>query len=144
MQENWLQNRIDVMSDCDRDCQKFGSGMTLVSLLNWIALMIIWVNSILMFAGTWRPMARIASVYCTPFACIFQLVILIISGAILFRPYAMLCGHSLEKTYGADVMWYMSDDYMTVVSLWATQWFWMFAFLCFGGYYGARRVPKVY
>ena len=51
MAEKVLQNSIDIMKDCDWDCQKFGSGLTLVALLNYIAYLIIWINSIIFFTS---------------------------------------------------------------------------------------------
>ena len=70
MAEKVLQNSIDIMKDCDWDCQKFGSGLTLVALLNYIAYLIIWINSIIFFTGSWRWVERVTSVYCAHVACV--------------------------------------------------------------------------
>ena len=114
------------------DCQAKGSQMTLVAILNSTALALICVNALCMFAGTWRASSRIFSVYCTFFSCLFQFAILVTSGVLLFTPYARMCGYSLTKTFSDSFMWTMRDDYSTVVTLWATQFIWMFVFVCFG------------
>lgn len=67
--ENYLQNRIDVRRDCDKDCQKFGSGLTVACVLNYVSTLIIFLNSIIFFTGAWRPMGRVISVYCSVGAC---------------------------------------------------------------------------
>ena len=51
--ENYLQNRIDVRRDCDKDCQKFGSGLTVACVLNYVSTLIIFLNSIIFFTGAW-------------------------------------------------------------------------------------------
>ena len=87
--KNWLKAYVDMVEDCDPECQAKGSQMTLVGLLNSIALGFICINAFCMFAGTWRHRARIFSVYCTFFSCLFQFAVLVTSGVFLFTPFAM-------------------------------------------------------
>ena len=130
--KNWLKAYVDMVEDCDPECQAKGSQMTLVGLLNSIALGFICINAFCMFAGTWRHRARIFSVYCTFFSCLFQFAVLVTSGVFLFTPFAMFCAGSLVQTAGKGIQWTMADDYATTVTLWATQFIWMFVFLFIG------------
>ena len=127
--KNWLKAYVDMVEDCDPECQAKGSQMTLVGLLNSIALGFICINAFCMFAGTWRHRARIFSVYCTFFSCLFQFAVLVTSGVFLFTPFAKLCASS---TVWTAYQWTMGDDYATTVTLWATQFIWMFVFLFIG------------
>lgn len=127
-----MEAYLELVADCDADCQQRGSQMSLVAILNSTALGIICINALLMLAGTWRHRSRIVSVYCTFFACLFQFCIIVASGVMLFSPYAMFCGSSMVPTAGSGVMWTMADDYSTIVTLWITQIVWMFIFLCIG------------
>ena len=124
-----LKTHIELMEDCDQDCQKFGSGMSVVAAINQISLAFILLNFLCMFIGTWRWRARVFSTYCTYISCVTQFIILIVSGTMLFTPYAMMCSTSLTKTAGEKVSWHSADDFYMLVWLWATQWIWMFVFV---------------
>ena len=127
-----LKNYITIMEDCDMDCQKFGGGLSVVAAINQISLAFILLNFLCMFIGTWRYRARVFSTYCTYVSCFVQFLILIVSGTMLFTPYAMTCSTSLKKTLGADISWHIADDWYALTVLWATQWIWMFVFVCAG------------
>lgn len=139
--QDLLQDRIDIRNDCDKDCQKMGSGMTLCAILLSVAMGLIQLNAIIMFAGTWRPMDRIISTYCFPVCGIIQFVMLIVCSVYLFKPYARMCARSLYPTWGENVQWYMSDDYFVMTFSYITQWIWMFVFCCIGTC-GMCRVEK--
>jgi hypothetical protein len=126
-----LKDIQELIDDCDLDCQSKGSQMTLIAGLNSLSLFFIMIQALLMFIGTWRKYVRIFQVYCNIFTCVFQLVILIVSGALLFTKYAAFCGKSVIRTAGW-VQWTMKDDYDMTIMLWATQFIWMFIFFCCG------------
>jgi len=127
-----LRQYIELMEGCDIDCQKTGSGLTIVAILNATSLGFIGLNALFMFIGTWRYRFRVCSVYCTIFSCMFQFAILITSATFLFNKYSTtLCMRSLAPTAGG-LMWTMADDYATNVSLWFSQFFLMFGFLICG------------
>jgi hypothetical protein len=125
-----LKTHIELIEDCDMDCQKFGSGLSVVAAINQISLAFILLNFLCMFIGTWRYRARIFSTYCTYVSCFVQFIILIVSGTMLFTPYSMMCATSLEKTMGNTISWHVADDWYSMTVLWATQWVWMFVFVC--------------
>ena len=127
---NVLKGHIELIEDCDMDCQKFGSGLSVVAAINQISLGFIVLNFLCMFIGTWRWRARVFSTYCTYVSCFVQFIILIVSATMLFTPYTMMCATSLEKTMGDGISWHIADDWYAIVVLWATQWVWMFVFVC--------------
>ena len=127
------------MADCDIDCQAKGSQLTLVASLNEASLALIVFNALLGIWGGWSAIGRVSQTYCTFLACTFQLAILIVCATMLFTPYAKMCYTSLYPTAGEENgLWTMHDDYMTVVTLWGTQFVWVFVFL-FIGLCGAVR-----
>lgn len=106
-----LKTRIEVLKDCDIDCQKSGSGMAWVALLNQIVLGLIGLNALFMFIGVWRSNFRVCSVYCTMAMCVIQLVVLILSAVMLFSSYTMaFCATSLTPV-APGLPWTMADDY---------------------------------
>lgn len=125
-----LKTHIELIEDCDMDCQKFGSGLSVVAAINQISLGFILLNFLCMFIGTWRWRARVFSTYCTYVSCFVQFIILIVSGTMLFTPYSSMCATSLVKTMGSSISWHVADDWYAVTMLWATQWVWMFVFVC--------------
>ena len=128
-----LKLTIDIVDDCDIDCQARGSQLTLVAILNTAALAFVFVNNgICLALGACFATSRMIATYCNFFGCMFHMVILIVSGTFLFTPYAQMCGNSMVKTAGKDLMWTMSDDYSTVVFLWATSFPLLFIFFCIG------------
>ena len=129
--KSYLVDTIALMEDCDIDCQQKGSQMTLVAILNQVSFAIIALNAVIMFLGTWMYRARVMSVYCTFFACLFQFAIIVTSGVILCSPYAIVCARSMQDTAG-DLMWTMRDDYGAMFSLWIISIIAMFPFVCCG------------
>jgi len=127
-----LKAKIELYEDCDLDCQKRGSGMTIVAILNQTVLGLIGLNALFMFIGTWRYRWRACSVYCTIAMCMFQFIVLIVSATMLFSKYTMtLCATSLTST-APDFMWSMADDVNINVQLWGAQLILMFCFVCCG------------
>ena len=90
-----LKTHIELIEDCDMDCQKFGSGLSVTAAINQVSLAFILLNFLCMFIGTWRWRARVFSTYCTYVSCFVQFIILIVSGTMLFTPYSMMCASSL-------------------------------------------------
>lgn len=136
----WLKRlRLEVADTCDIDCMARGSGMTAVAVLNTISLGIIALNAAIMMMGANNKGSRVCSVMLTLPACAFQFIVLMTSAAMLFSPFARLCGYSTTRTGNYPVMslvagdnWMMMDDYWTMVSLWAAQLVLMFVFCCCG------------
>lgn len=91
---NRLEAHIRIMEDCDQDCQKFGSGLSVVAGMNQISLGFICLNMLCSFIGAWRWRARVFSTYCTYFSCVFQFLIMIVSGVFLYTDYAVMCSTS--------------------------------------------------
>ena len=130
--KNVLEGMIEVYEDCDIDCQKMGSGMTVVAMVNQAVLGLIGLNALFMFIGTWRYRFRVCSVYCTLCMCMVQFIVLIISATMLFSKYTLvMCSTSLTPT-APDMMWTMADDYFVHTYLWGAQIIMMFVFVCFG------------
>ena len=59
----------DLAEDCDMDCQRRGTQLTVVAILMSTAYGIIAVNALLMLAGTWVVYARVISIFCSMAAC---------------------------------------------------------------------------
>ena len=127
-----LTDAIDLMEDCDIDCQATGSNLTLIAGLMGLAYGLVALNALFMFIGTWRYRARVCSVYCTMVTCLIQFIVLCVSGALLFTPYNAICARSMQLTMGGIEMWTMADDFYTTFSLWIISFFAMFAFACCG------------
>lgn len=123
---------IDLFEDCDVDCQATGSQLTLAAGLMGLSYGIVALNALFMFCGAWRYRWRVCSVYCTLFACMFQFIIAIVVGALLFTKYNAVCGRSMVKTWGGEMNWTMADDFYTTFSLWIATFVLMFVFCCFG------------
>lgn len=136
-----MKDVTEIIDDCDIDCQAKGSQLSVVHLLNSLALFFIQIQAILMFIGTWRSTARICQVYCNFFTCLFQFAVIITSMALLFSKYSAFCGKSVIRTAGDSLLWTMKDDYDMAVGLVLTQIIWMFAFF-FCGLCSADRSPQ--
>ena len=129
---DFLSDYIDLFEDCDVDCQARGSQLTAIAGLLASVYGLVCLNAIFMFIGTWRPGARICSVYCTFAVCLFQFIVLIVAGAMLFTKYNAICSRSVTETMGEGNLWTMADDFYTTISLWAISFITMFCFLCCG------------
>jgi len=128
---DFLTEYLDMVDDCDIDCQKNGSQMTLLASLNATAFGFIAFNALLMFIGTWISKARFASVICTFFSALFQFCIIVVTGVILCSKYNMICARSMVNTF-EGMQWTMRDDFMVVWSLWIASIILMIPFLCMG------------
>ncbi len=129
---DYLEAVIDMADDCDIDCQAKGSQMTAFATLMGTLFGLIGLNSLFMFIGTWRYRWRICSVYCTLCMCVVQLAILAAAASLLFTKYNAVCARSMHWTFGADMPWYMADDFYWSFSIWVSGWFSMFFFCCCG------------
>jgi len=127
-----LKDYIDLMEDCDVDCQARGSQLTGIAGLLAMVYGLVYLNAIFMFIGTWRYRWRICSLYCTFCVCLVQFVVLILTGAMMFTKYNMICGRSLTETAGKGNMWSMADDFYMTFSCWVTSFITMFCFVCCG------------
>jgi len=151
MMKQSLDTLLD-LADCDIDCQAKGSRLTLVAALNEASLTLLVINGLLGIWGGWSAIGRISQTYCTLLAFFFQLAILIACGTMLFTPYATTCYRSLMPTVSTcyrslmptvspTELWTMHDDYVMVVTLWSTQFIWVFIFAVIG-LCGAVRSEK--
>ena len=86
------------------------------------------------FIGAWRWRARVFSTYCTYCACVFQFLIMIVSGIFLYTDYAVMCASSTVKVAGSGPTadWMMADDYAGMTGIWGTQFILIFFFLFVG------------
>lgn len=73
--KDMLDNWVDLIDDCDIDCQKNGSQMTVMALMMSIVYGLIGLNAIFAFAGTWSYGFRVCSTYCTLCMCMVQLAV---------------------------------------------------------------------
>ena len=119
------------MDDCDIDCQRAGTQLTLIATLMGVAYGIVGLNALFMFIGTWRYRWRICSIYCTFFACFFQFFILCVVGALLFTKTNAICARSLFNT-ATGMPWTMADDFYVTFVIWIASFIWMFVFVCCG------------
>ena len=140
MMKQSLDTLLD-LADCDIDCQAKGSRLTLVATLNEASLALLVINGLLGIWGGWSAIGRISQTYCTLLAFFFQLAILIACGTMLFTPYAITCSRSLMPTVSPTELWTMHDDYVMVLTLWGTQFIWVFIFAVIG-LCGAVRSEK--
>jgi len=129
---NLLKDYIEMVEDCDIDCQKGGSQLTLIGSLMSTNYGIVCINAIFMFVGTWRYRFRFCSIICTLVTCVCQLVLSAVAGALLFTKYNAVCARSMVKTYGNNMIWTMADDFYVTFSLWLVSFFAMFFFCCCG------------
>ena len=127
-----LTDYIDLIEDCDIDCQAAGSNLTLIAGLMGLSYGLVGLNAIFTFIGTWRYRWRFCSVICTLATCMCQLILSIVVGALLFTKYNAICGRSMVKTYGENMIWTMADDFYMTFSLWVISFFAMFFFCCCG------------
>ena len=127
-----LKDYIDLMEDCDVDCQARGSQLTTIAGLMGAIYGLVALNAVFMFIGTWRYRWRICSIYCTFGVCLFQFAALIAAGAMMFTKYNAICGRSMTETMGEGNMWTMADDFYMTFSLWIISFITMFCFVCCG------------
>lgn len=126
-----LKDQIAIYEDCDIDCQKAGSQMSIIATLMSTALGLIWLNALFMFIGAWRYRWRVCSIYCTLFSCVFQFAIQITVGVLMMTDYNKVCAKSLYPVAG-DWQWYMADDFYMTFQIWVSCFIWMFIFCCCG------------
>lgn len=80
-----LEDYVELVEDCDIDCQRTGSGLSIVSVMNGTVLGLIGLNALFMFLGIWMKKFRIMSIYCNFFTCMAHLAILIASATFIFN-----------------------------------------------------------
>ena len=127
-----LTDYIDLIEDCDVECQKKGSQLTGIASLMGFIYGIVGLNALFMFIGTWRPNWRVCSAYCTLATCVCQLIVLIIVATMLMTPYNAICARSLYPSWGPSLPYYMTDDFNMTFTLWIASIFTMFIFCCIG------------
>lgn len=132
-----------MFEECDLECQQKGSQFTTISIMQMSCLSLIFLNGLVGIWGGWSPAARIAQTYVSFIAFLFQLAVFVTCATMLFTPYAKICARSLTPTSAKDTFWTMHDDYYMVFGLWASQLFWMFAFLVIGLCGAYSSAPKV-
>lgn len=128
---DFLRDFIEMREDCDIDCQKNGSQLTLIATLMGAAYGLIGLNALFMFIGVWRYELRVCSIYCTFCACVTQLALMIAVGALLFTKYNKVCARSMVET-APPMMWHMADDFFMTTFCWGTSFVTLFAFLACG------------
>ena len=126
-----MKSYIKLVEDCDMDCQKLGSGYSVIAGINQISMAFILLNFLCMFIGAWRYRWRVCSVYCTLVACLCQLILSIVSATMLFTKYNNVCGRSLTNTF-EGFRWTMNDDIMMTLNLWIASLVLMLPFVCCG------------
>ncbi len=126
-----MEAKIELMEDCDIDCQKRGSQLTLIATLMGAAYGCIGLNALFMFCGAWWFYLRMCSMICTMVACLFQFAILITTGVLMMTKYNNVCMRSLTPTV-EGFRWTMADDFYVTFSLWVISFFAMFIFVCCG------------
>lgn len=132
LQKDGFQDYVDLVEDCDIDCQHRGSGITIVANLNGLALGLICLNAIITFFGVWMSMFRVCSTYFNFLTCMFQTIVLIFSATCLFNQYSIArCSRSMTLT-SEGRLYTMADDYFINVMCWIIQIPCVFFFLCCG------------
>jgi hypothetical protein len=126
-----MQAKVDLLEDCDLECQAKGTQLTVIAGIMAAAYGLIALNAVFMFVGAWFSWARICSVYFTLFACVFQFGVMVATGAMLFTKYNNLCARSLFRSF-EPFLWFLADDIFTTFSIWVTTWVGMFIWLCCG------------
>lgn len=125
------QAQVDLAGDCDMDCQKRGSALTVVAILLRSAFGIVALNALFMFIGAWRYRARVCSVYCTFVTCLCQLILQIVAATMMFSKYNNVCMRSLTPTF-EGMRWTMNDDFQMTFNLWVAGLILMLPFVCCG------------
>ena len=97
--EDLVNAQIELAEDCDMDCQKRGSAMTVVAILMRTAYGIIALNALFMFIGAWRYRARVCSIYCTFVSCLCQFILQIVAATMMFTKYNNVCMRSMTNTF---------------------------------------------
>lgn len=129
---NSLTYYIELVDECDIDCQQKGSQVTLAATLSAIPYGFAGLNALFMIIGAWSRNCRLCSIWCTLCVFIFQFAILIVTGTMIFSKYSLGCFGSLTPTAGEGVQWTMSDDMYSMAYLYLAGWFALFVFLCCG------------
>ena len=127
-----MKDYIDLIDDCDIDCQARGSQLTIVAILLNTVYGLVCLNALMMFIGTWRYGFRVCSVYFSIFICLFQFCVIVATGVILDSKYNKVCMRSMTKTWGVGI-WTMADDFYMTGSLWLISIFTMIGFCCCAG-----------
>lgn len=129
--EDLVNAKIELAEDCDMDCQKRGSAMTVVAILMRTAYGIIALNALFMFIGAWRYRARVCSIYCTFVSCLCQFILQIVAATMMFTKYNNVCMRSMTNTF-VGFRWTMNDDFQMTFNLWVAGLILMLPFVCCG------------
>lgn len=93
--KDYLREYIEMVEDCDIECQRMGSGLSIVAFLNSLVLGLIGLNAVLMCIGIKSSMFRTMSVYCNLATCMCQAAVLVVSAFCIFSKYSMtFCARS--------------------------------------------------
>jgi len=131
MTTDLLEAFNDLANDCDMDCQKRGSQLTIIAMILGTSFEIVALNSLFMFIGAWRYRARVCSVYCTLATCLIQFILTIVAGTMMFTKYNNVCARSLTNTFD-NFRWTMNDDFTMTFNLWVAGIILMLPFVCCG------------
>ncbi len=121
--------KIELQEDCDMDCQKKGSQLTVIATLMGTIYGFVGLNALCMFCGAWVFYCRMASIVCTMVTCLVQFALLITSGVMMMTKYNNVCGRSMTIT-AQGFRWTMADDFYVTFMLWVASFFTMFGFVC--------------
>ncbi len=98
-----MEAKIELMEDCDIDCQQKGSQLTRVAFLLMISYSLVIINSIFMCIGSFRFFCRMCSTLCSLLICCGQIGIQLLCIGLLFSKYNSVCRYSEFKTAGSSV-----------------------------------------
>jgi len=93
-----MEAKLELAEDCDMDCQKKGSQLTVVATLMGTIYGFVGLNALCMFCGAWVFYCRMASIVCTMVTCLVQFALLITSGVMMMTKYNNVCGRSMTIT----------------------------------------------
>lgn len=134
--KNLVDDWVTMIEDCDRDCQKGGSGITVIAILMSTMYSLIMCNACCMCCGLFDWRNRAFSLYCTYFNCLFQLIITIVACVIMFRPFNAICGRSVYEV--GPMEWTMADDFYVTGSGLISSFILMICFCCCGSNNGMK------
>ncbi len=129
MTKELMEAKLELQEDCDMDCQKKGSQLTVIATLMGTIYGFVGLNALCMFCGAWVFYCRMASIVCTMVTCLVQFALLITSGVMMMTKYNNVCGRSMTIT-AQGFRWTMADDFYVTFMLWVASFFTMFGFVC--------------
>lgn len=115
LQKDLFKSLLDMVEDCDFDCQKKGSRMSTIAALMTSVWTFIMLQACCMCCGINMAPARIFSVYCALVNWLLQLILTAVAMSFFFTKYNAVCARSTAETGPMD--WKMFDDFMVTGSL---------------------------